>query len=574
VTGRTAESSSAGFVPWPEDVAARYRAKGYWEGRPLAAAIYAAADADPEAVALVDGDLRLTYGELTSRVDGAALHLHGLGLRADDRIVLQLPNGWEFVVLILACLRLGVIPVLALAAHRRHELAYLAVHSRARAIAVPGVVKGFDHQALARAIADTTDGLEHVLVAADEVDARNVDLRKLCEPADGLSIARRQLDSAAPASGAVALMLLSGGTSGLPKLIARTHDDYGCYARRVAEVSRFGPGTVFLAVLPLGHSLPLGMMLATLRSGGRVVVSGSPAPGKAFATIENEGVTVTAAVPAIAQNWLEYRRTDTGHDLSSVRLFLVGGARLPDELARQMVPALTTALQQGYGMAEGLVCITRPDDAPEVTCHTQGRPLCAHDEIMIVDEAGQPVPEGDPGELLTRGPCTPRGYYRAAEHNERSFTPDGWLRTGDIVRRRPDGNVIVEGRTKDMINRGGEKISAEEVENFAYQVEGVLLAAAVAMPDPELGERVCLYAVLRPGHDVTLADIEQVMESAGVARFKIPEHLIVRESLPLTPIGKIDKKALRTQVAPGGIFQIAHLRAPADVSAVLDDAGR
>jgi 2,3-dihydroxybenzoate-AMP ligase len=368
-------------------------------------------------------------------------------------------------------------------------------------------------------------------------------------------------------------MLLSGGTSGLPKLIARTHDDYGCYARRVAEVSRFGRDTVFLAVLPLGHSLPLGMMLATLRSGGRVVVSGSPAPAKVFATIETEGVTVTAAVPAIAQTWLEHRRADPRPDLSSVRLLLVGGARLPDELARQMVPALTSVLQQGYGMAEGLVCITRPADPAEVTCHTQGRTLCAHDELLIVDEAGEPVAEGEPGELLTRGPCTARGYYRAPEYNAQAFTADGWLRTGDVVRRRPDGNVVVEGRIKDMINRGGEKISAEEVENLAYQVEGVLAAAAVAMPDPELGERVCLYLVVRPGCEVTPADLEQVLEATGMARYKLPERLIVRDALPLTAIGKIDKKALRADAADG-IFQIAHLPTPAAASATLDGAGR
>ena len=545
---RTAEPSRAGTTGWPADVAERYVAKGYWDGLALTAPIFAASIADPTAVALVDGALRLTYAELLARVDGTALRLHGLGLRADDRFVVQLPNGWEFVVLILACLRLGVIPVLTLPAHRRHEMTFIARHSQARAIAVPAMVKDFDHQAMARGIADGLDGLDHVLVAGDPT-AGNVDLRQLCGRADGLALARGTLDAVAPHSRAVALMLLSGGTTGLPKLIARTHDDYGCYVRRVAQVSRFDAGTVFLAVLPLGHSLPLGMMLATLRSGGRVVISPSPAPAKVFAAIAEERVTVTAAVPAIAQTWLEHRRADDGADLTSMGLLLVGGARLADEVAAQMVPALTSRLQQGYGMAEGLVCITRPDDPGEVTCRTQGRPLCTHDELLIVDEQGDPVAEGEQGELLTRGPCTPRGYYRAEEYNERAFLEDGWLRTGDIVRRRPDGNIVVEGRLKDMINRAGEKVSAEEVENFAYQVPGVTMAAAVAMPDPALGERVCLYAVTRPGAEVTLADLENVMESAGVARFKIPDRLILLDRMPVTPIGKIDKEALRADIA-------------------------
>ncbi|HEY8482331.1 MAG TPA: 2,3-dihydroxybenzoate-AMP ligase, partial [Spirillospora sp.] len=138
-------------------------------------------------------------------------------------------------------------------------------------------------------------------------------------------------------------------------------------------------------------------------------------------------------------------------------------------------------------------------------------------------------------------------YYRAPEHNARAFTADGWYRTGDIVRQRPDGNLVVEGRDKDMINRAGENISAEEIENFAYRVPGISLAAAVAMPDPELGERVCLYAVT--DRDVTLQDVHDVMERAGAARFKFPDRLVVVDSLPTTKVGKIDKKALRADIA-------------------------
>jgi 2,3-dihydroxybenzoate-AMP ligase len=151
--------------------------------------------------------------------------------------------------------------------------------------------------------------------------------------------------------------------------------------------------------------------------------------------------------------------------------------------------------------------------------------------------------------LLTRGPYTPRGYYRAAEQNARAFTADGWYRSGDIVRRRPDGNLVVEGRDKDMINRGGEKISAEEVENLAYQLPQIAQAAAIAMPDPDLGERVCLYAVLEPDTTLTLEDVRQAMATAGVATFKWPERLEIIAELPATKVGKIDKKALREDIA-------------------------
>jgi 2,3-dihydroxybenzoate-AMP ligase len=200
-------------------------------------------------------------------------------------------------------------------------------------------------------------------------------------------------------------------------------------------------------------------------------------------------------------------------------------------------------------MAEGLLNYTRLDDPEDVVCTTQGRPMSEGDEIRVVDELDHDVPDGTPGALLTRGPYTPRGYYRAPEQNARAFTTDGWYRSGDIVRRRPDGNLVVEGRDKDMINRGGEKISAEEVENLAYQLPQVSQVAAVAMPDPLLGERVCLYAVLKPGTSLTLDDLRGSMAAAGVATYKWPERLEVVDELITTKVGKIDKKALREDLA-------------------------
>jgi non-ribosomal peptide synthetase component E (peptide arylation enzyme) len=210
---------------------------------------------------------------------------------------------------------------------------------------------------------------------------------------------------------------------------------------------------------------------------------------------------------------------------------------------------LGATLQQVFGMAEGLLNYTRLDDPEDVICTTQGRPMSEGDEVRVVDEQDREVPDGQPGSLLTRGPYTPRGYYRAAEQNARAFTPDGWYRSGDIVRRRPDGNLVVEGRDKDMINRGGEKISAEEVENLVYSMASVAQVAAVAMPDQQLGERLCLYVVLEPGSELTLDDLRNAMSAAGVARYKWPERLEVVDQLITTKVGKIDKKALREDVA-------------------------
>jgi salicylate---CoA ligase len=533
-------------VAWPAAVAQSYVDKGYWAGVPLGTLFRDVADRHADAVALADpaAAVRLTYGELADRADSAAARLLDLGLRPGDRIVVQLGNGWEFVVLTLACLRAGIVPVMALPAHRRMELAYLAQHAEATAIAVPDRLRDFDHQRLANDLRAEVGEPWHVLVAGEDIAPGSVDLRALCAPG-------ARLDAAPVASRDVAVFLLSGGTTGLPKLIARTHDDYAYNARRSAEVAGMDAGTVYLVTLPAGHNYPLACpgILGTLLSGGRVVMLSSPEPARAFATVAAEGVTHTAVVPAVACRWLDHAAEHGAADLATLRVLQVGGARLADELARRVRPVLGVTLQQVFGMAEGLLNYTRLDDPDDVICTTQGRPMCPDDEVRLVDEQGNDVPDGEQGSLLTRGPYTPRGYYRAAEQNARAFTADGWYRSGDICRRTRDGNLIVEGRDKDMINRGGEKISAEEVENLVYQHSAVAQVAAVAMPDPELGERVCLYVVPRPGTTVTLDELRESMADMGVARFKLPEHLVLVENIATTKVGKIDKKALRADIA-------------------------
>ena len=542
---------SDGTVPWPERDAARYVAAGYWAGEPIGDLLRAAADRTPRAVALIDGAVRFDYAELLDRIDAAAGRLLDLGLSPGDRLVVQLPNGWEFVVLTGACLRAGIVPVMALPGHRRTELSYLVRHAEATAIAVPDRLRDFDHQRLAHELAGEAAGPWHVLVAGDRIGPGGVDLRDLCGPAADPAACRARQDAAPPGSREVAVFLLSGGTTGLPKLIARTHDDYAYNARASAEVSGVDATTVYLVGLPAGHNFPLACpgILGTLLAGGTVVMLPSPEPGRAFAAIAAHAVTHTALVPAVAGRWLEHAEAHAADRPTTLRVLQVGGARLADELARRIRPVLGARLQQVFGMAEGLLNYTRLDDPEEVICTTQGRPMCPDDEVRLVDEADRDVPDGEPGSLLTRGPYTPRGYYRAAEHNARAFTADGWYRSGDICRLTAGGNLVVEGRDKDMINRGGEKISAEEVENLVYQLPGISQVAAVAMPDRELGERVCVYVVPQPGRTVTLDEIRAGMETVGVARFKLPERLVLVAELATTKVGKVDKKALRADIA-------------------------
>jgi 2,3-dihydroxybenzoate-AMP ligase len=302
--------------------------------------------------------------------------------------------------------------------------------------------------------------------------------------------------------------------------------------------------------LPISHNFPLSSpgLQGVFQSGGKVVLAETPEPAEAFALIERERVTATALVPALAIRWLDAPERER-YDLSSLRLLQVGGARLNPEPARRVRSVLGCQLQQVFGMAEGLVNYTRLDDPEEIVVETQGRPVSPADEIRIVDEDDRDLPPGEPGNLLTRGPYTLRGYYKAPEHNRRAFTTDGYYRTGDVVRLHPSGNLVVEGRDKDMINRGGEKISAEEIENLILAHHSVFNVAVVAMPDAVLGERTCAYVMLKPGATLAFDELIAFLLQKQIARFKLPERLEIVDAFPLTSVGKVSKQDLRDAIA-------------------------
>jgi 2,3-dihydroxybenzoate-AMP ligase len=345
-----------------------------------------------------------------------------------------------------------------------------------------------------------------------------------------------------------AVFQLSGGSTGLPKVIPRTHDDYLYNSYLLSLKSGYDRNGVALVAIPMLHNFPLaGAVQPGLLAGGKVVLAQSAEADTVFDLVERERVTWICAVPAMVVGWLNDPRVKRS-DLSSLKSLAVGGSRLNPEPARRVLREVGSVLTQVYGMAEGLCCTTQVDDSEEVIVETQGRPISPGDEFRIIDESDREVPPGELGELITRGPYTIRGYYKAEEHNRTAFTTDGYYRTGDVVRLHPSGNFIVEGRRKDLINRGGEKISAEEIENFILTHPAVQNAAVVAMPDAVLGERTCAYVVLRSGETLDLRGLTGFLEDKRIARFKLPERLEVLDQLPVTPVGKISKKDLREDV--------------------------
>ncbi|ONK09530.1 (2,3-dihydroxybenzoyl)adenylate synthase [Streptomyces sp. MP131-18] len=536
---RRAPGDSPEWPGWPPEAALRYRSAGYWGDELLGDIPRRQATLRPGATALVDGGRRWTYAALEDEVTTVARALHGLGLRRGDRVIVQLPNVAEFVLTWFALQRLGTVPIHAMPGHRRSEISRLARQTDAVAYVVPDRHARFDHRSLAVEIREAENAVRRVIVVGDVGDHADLvpfeDLRRGGQADPG---------GKPPAPGDLALLLLSGGTTGSPKLVPRTHQDYAYNARAAAEICRLGPDSVYLAVLPIAFNFTMSCpgILGTLHAGGTVVLAPNPSPASAFELIERERVTITAVNPPLVPHWLTEAR-DSRPDLTSLRVLQVGAARLPDESARRIGPELGCRLQQVFGMAEGLLNLTRLDDPDELICTTQGRPVSPDDEVLVTDPDGRPLPDGDVGELLTRGPYTLRGYYRSPRHAHTHFTEDGYYRTGDLVRRLPSGHLRVVGRVKDQINRGGEKIDATEVEEHLLAHPRIVSAALVASPDPELGERTVAFLVCT-GSPPGAREVAAFLRERGLAAYKAPDRVRIVQEMPLTAVGKIDKRAL------------------------------
>jgi 2,3-dihydroxybenzoate-AMP ligase len=541
-----------GVTPFPAEFAVRYRELGYWEDRPLFDGFTTALAAYADRVAVVDEAGPVTYRQLDERSERLARVLLDCGLEPLDRIIVQLPNTALFAYLYFALLRIGTAPVLALPGHRRREITQFAGISAAKALAGPAAARGFDFAAMAADVMTDRPDLRLCLIQGlDEApnDPRFVRLEDLLsrEPRSSReALEQISIDPSDPA-----LFLLSGGTTGIPKLIPRTHNDYLYNSKIAAAACEIGVGDVLLDVLPIEHNLPLGCpgLQGFLLSGGTVVLGTSTRPRDVFELIQRHRVTHIHLVPALLIRWID----DPGinnYDLSSLRVIQSGGQRLQPEVRLRAERALPGCfIQENFGMAEGLIMFVRSSDPPEVRRETCGRPASPADEVYLVDEDGHVVPDGEPGELIVRGPYTLRGYFRSPEHNARAFTPDGFYRSGDLLRKLPSGNYVVEGRVKDLINRGGEKISAEEVENLILSNKAVLNVACVPYPDPVLGERMCACVVLRPGFSLSLEELVTFLAGFEIATFKLPERLEVFDSLPLSGFGKVSKKDLAARLA-------------------------
>jgi 2,3-dihydroxybenzoate-AMP ligase len=531
-----------GVVPFPSETAAKYVAEGYWRDQTLPELLFATAERCPDKLAVIDRKAELSYTQLTDEVLRLAAGLQDLGLSRGDRVVVHLPNIYEYIAFVFALWELGAVPVVAPIAHRRAEIEHFIEIAEARAYITVASDSGTDLAAMAADLKQRWQHLEHTVVL--ERDGGGAEYLAL-QSKGSLEHARR----CNPQD--VALLQMSGGTTGVPKLMPHTHQTYGYALRRSVGERGITERTVHLLVIPICHSMSTRSpgFLGAFSVGATIVIAPNGSPDAAFPLIEKHGVTRVSLVPPILLAWLNSSLRKS-YDLSSLKVLMCGGAKLSESVAGRVEPEFGVQLSQSFGMGEGLV-VSNPADVDRATSvRYQGRPASAADEILVIDDEGNEVPPGVPGHLLTRGPSVIRGYYRNPEQNALAFTSDGFYRTGDIVERDERGFIRVVGRSKDQINRGGEKIAPEELENALLTHAGVHNVSVVGIDDEVLGERVKAYLIPRTPEsaaELTLGKLRQFLRDKGLATFKLPDVVEVVNEFPYTAVGKVSKRLQREQ---------------------------
>ncbi|MCX8023009.1 MAG: AMP-binding protein [Syntrophorhabdaceae bacterium] len=527
----------------------KYSKYRWWLGIPLGDLIDRAASVFPEKEALVDDRNRVTYRELQDRVNRLAVGLMGLGIKSGDTVLLQIPNWAEYVYSYFALQKIGAIPVVLISGYKQLEVGHLGRLTEAKAWIVPGTYRKMDYTSFIEEVRAMNPQLEHVISVRAEKESKaytdsveNLMDRRLKERD------LKRLQSRRPKPTAVAHIIPSGGTTGLPKGIPRTHNDYLCNVEYKHKGWEMNTSDVCLIAVPVGHNLAVLQIVGGIFFAFKLVLLDSTRPEDIMGAIEREKVTYMPTVPSLVRRMIQSPEFSK-YNLSSLKKISAGGEPSTPELIREVYEKLNCIYINEFGMTEGLICRTSLTDSVETICNTVGKPTCPYNEVKILDPYGNEVPYDTDGELSAKGPTIFAGYLKNPEENRKCFTKDGFFRTGDQARMYPTGYIKITGRIKDLIIRGGENISPVQVEELLCAHPDIADAAVIGMPDRELGERVCAYIKIIEGKRVEVKDIVEFMERKGASKLLIPERFEFVENLPLTEAGKHDKKALRKDIA-------------------------
>jgi 2,3-dihydroxybenzoate-AMP ligase len=537
-----------GFVPYkPEDVE-RYEKKRWWLGMTMGDVLDKASDVFPQKEALVGGDKRYTYAQVRRLIDRMAYRLYQEGLRRGDRVLLQLPNLPEFYIAYFALQKAGCIVVLLTVNHTAREVSHLAALTQPRGWILPAQYRKTAYEPLVKQVQKDNPGLEKVVFVGDTVPDGILRFDALLETDADEQEIRTLLETVRPDPTDVLQILPSGGTTGLPKGAPRTHNDYLCNVEYKAHAWDMNVHDVCMAASTAGHNLALLVCVtAPVLFGAKVVMLDSTRPEDFCDLVQREKVTCACAVPTIVSRIVHSDKLGN-YDLSSLSKFYVGAAHSAPELVTSVEKKLGCRYVNAFGMVEGPCMQSRPDYPFEVICSSTGKPVCPYDEFVTLDPNGNRTAAGVEGELAAKGPGIFTGYFKNPKANETSYTPEGYFRTGDLAMIDPAGYIRITGRIKDIIIRGGENISAQEIEELLLSHPLVENVSVVSMPHPDLGEEVCAYLKTAGGIRVELKDVHRHLAELGASKLSYPARLEFVDDMPLTAAGKIDKKVLRERI--------------------------
>ena len=543
-----------GANPFPKESIQQYYKNHWWLGITLGEMLDRSCAVYPGREALVAGEIRLVYREIQQWTDRAAIAFLELGIEKLDRVLLQIPNWTEFVYAYYGLHKIGAIPVMCIPRFSQREMEHFCEMTEAKTWILPLKFEKMDYKPMIEAIRSRSSFLKHILVIGsselkdESLPEGTLSFSSLLSQVDLNRYPKDYLQSFNPDPDEICHLMPTGGTTGLPKLVPRTHNDWVCNVEFRAKAWQRSPHDITLIATPVTHNMAIEVsMNPAFLTGGKVVMIPSTRPREILEAIERERVTTMILAVAQVRQIVDYPELDQ-YDVSSLQVIATGGSPIPPDLIEEVYRKLKCKFYNVYGSSEGPCTQTRYEDPEDVVLHTVGWPVCPYDEFKVVDSNGDALPPEKEGELIAKGPCIFRGYYKSEVENREAFTPDGFYRTGDIAKFDPEGRLIITGRTKDIIIRGAENISAREVEALISGHPKVAQVAVVGMPDPILGERVCAFIIPTKGSAISFEEIISYLQEKKTSVLYLPERVEVIEEMPLTNVGKVDKKRLREEI--------------------------
>jgi non-ribosomal peptide synthetase component E (peptide arylation enzyme) len=537
-----------GFEPYKLEDVERYVKYRWWLGLTWGDMFDKATDLYPRKEGLVDDTARFTYRELREKVDRLAIGFMGLGIKERDFVLLQLPNWHEFIFAFFALQKIGAIVVLLVARHGLSEINYLSSLTHPVAWIGPDHYKNTEYLAMVQQAMKENKELRHLISVRSPENTAFTPLEGLIEGSELTKSSLEALAARRPDPMEVSIILPTGGTTGLPKAVPRTHNDYIAsveYHTRAWEVTC---NDTMLTAAPVSHAQAIHNCVGgAFFHCAKYVLTDSTDAADICKVIEREKVTAFPTVPALVHRIVSMENLKD-YDLSSLTRIYAGGAPSTPELVKSVYEKVGCKFVNALGSSEGPAAMSRLDADLETICNTVGEKDCPYAQVKIVDQDLQELPPNKEGELLTKGPNIFNGYFKSEEENRSVFTQDRFFRTGDLAKIDESGIITITGRIKETILRGGETLSAIGIERLVSSHQAVADVAVIGMPDKALGERICAYVKLKDGASLSLEELIAYLRGIGASVLQLPERLELIDSIPLTKVGKADKKVLKEDI--------------------------